>query len=67
MQTKILRKSNINVRISNKEHRVQGGDLPDFIIEGGEVVLMDTYQVLTLLFVSGGFLIALLTYIDKRK
>jgi len=28
---------------------------------------MDTYQTLTLLFVAGGFLIALLTYIDKRK
>jgi len=28
---------------------------------------MDTYQILTLLFVAGGFLVVLLTYIDKRK
>ncbi|WP_242824481.1 putative holin-like toxin [Clostridium sp. MD294] len=28
---------------------------------------MDTYQVLTLLLLSGNFLIALLTYIDRHK
>lgn len=50
---------------SQHEHRVQGEASHTFI--RGEVVHMDTYQVLTLLFVAGGFLIALLTYIDKRK
>ena len=53
------------VRILDKDSRIQGGSLPDFLNE--EVVQMDVYQVLTLLFVAGGFLIALLTYIDKRK
>jgi hypothetical protein len=33
--------------------------------KGGDA--MDTYQVLTLLFVAGGFLFALLSYLDKRK
>ena len=36
----------------------------------GEVVLMDMYEVLSLLFLGGSFLIALLAYIDsnnKRK
>lgn len=33
--------------------------------EGGGA--MDTYQVLTLLLLSGNFLIALLTYIDRHK
>lgn len=33
----------------------------------GEVVQMDTYEVLSLLFLSGSFLIALLTYIDRNK
>ena len=28
---------------------------------------MDTYQVLSLLFLSDGFLIALLTYIDRHN
>jgi len=53
------------VRILDKDSRIQGGSLPDFLKT--EVVQMDVYQVLTLLFVAGGFLIALLTYIDKRK
>jgi len=54
------------VRILDKDSRIQGGSLPDFL-KRWEVVQMDVYQVLTLLFVAGGFLIALLTYIDKRK
>lgn len=29
--------------------------------------MLDTYQVLSLLFLFGGFLIALLTYIDKHN
>ena len=36
----------------------------------GEVVRMDTYEVLSLLFLGGSFLLALLAYIDrinKRK
>jgi hypothetical protein len=33
--------------------------------KGGDA--MDTYQILTLLFVAGGFLLALLSYLDKRK
>ncbi len=32
-----------------------------------EVVLMDTYEILSLLFLGGTFLIALLTYIDSRN
>ncbi|MFQ6958392.1 putative holin-like toxin [Clostridium sp. D5] len=28
---------------------------------------MDTYQVLSLMFLGGGFLIALLTYIDRHN
>ena len=42
--------------------------LPEYI--GGEVVRMNVYEVLTLLFLGGTFLIALLAYIDrdnKRK
>ncbi|KLU71097.1 MAG: hypothetical protein RHS_3206 [Robinsoniella sp. RHS] len=33
--------------------------------KGGDV--MNTYQVLTLLFIFGSFLISLLAYIDKKK
>lgn len=51
----------------------QGGYLPNYIRKftskkGG--VYMDTYEILTLLFIVGSFLIALLTYIyrnGKRK
>lgn len=32
----------------------------------GEVVYMSTYEVLTLLFLGGGFLITLLAYLDGR-
>ena len=32
----------------------------------GEVVLMDMYEVLSLLFLGGSFLIALLAYIDRK-
>ena len=46
---------------------MQDGSLPDFNTKRGEVVQMDTYQILTLLFVAGSFLIVLLAYIDKRK
>jgi hypothetical protein len=35
--------------------------------ERGEVVQMDTYEVLSLLFLGGSFLIALLTYIDNSR
>jgi len=48
------------------EHRVQGGASRTLLLKQGGMQ-MDTYQTLTLLFVAGGFLIALLTYIDKRK
>ena len=33
----------------------------------GEVVWMDTYEVLSLLFLGGSFLIALLAYIDRNN
>lgn len=33
----------------------------------GEVVLMDMYEVLSLLFLDGSFLIALLAYIDRNN
>lgn len=32
----------------------------------GEVMRMDTYQILSVLFLAGTFLIALLTYIDRH-
>lgn len=32
-----------------------------------EVVQMDTYEVLSLLFLGGTFLVALLTYIDRNN
>lgn len=46
--------------------------LPDFYVSYGtykrrEVERMDTYQVLTLLFLGGTFLIALLAYLDNRN
>lgn len=33
----------------------------------GEVERMDTYQILTLLFLGGTFLLALLAYLDDRN
>lgn len=45
---------------------LQGGSLPDFY-QRGEVVRMDTYEVISLLFLGGTFLIALLAYIDSRN
>lgn len=46
--------------------------LPDFYVPYGtykrrEVERMDTYQVLSLLFLGGTFLIALLAYLDNRN
>ena len=35
--------------------------------KGREVVQMDTYEVLSLLFLGGSFLLALLAYIDSRN
>ena len=62
---------------------LQGGSLPNFQkaefsampfgiipsreIRKREVVRMDTYQILTLLFLGGNFLIALLAYLDDRN
>lgn len=34
---------------------------------GGEVVRMDMYEVLSLLFLGGSFLVALLAYIDRNN
>ena len=44
----------------------QGGKSPR-ICKRGEVVQMDTYEVLSLLFLGGSFLIALLAYIDRNN
>ena len=44
---------------------IQGGEPPGF--ERREVVQMDTYQILSLLFLGGNFLIALLAYIDRNN
>ena len=33
----------------------------------GELVLMDMYEVLSLLFLGGSFLIAMLAYIDRNN
>ena len=48
---------------------LQGGlaSLLYLIKERGEVVQMNTYEVLSLLFLGGSFLIALLAYIDRRN
>ena len=43
---------------------LQGGRLPH-LYQRGEVVQMDTYQTLSLLFLGGSFLLALLAYIDR--
>lgn len=45
---------------------LQGGSLP-LITKRREVVRMDTYQILSLLFLGGNFLIALLAYIDRNN
>lgn len=45
---------------------LQGGRLPH-LYQRGEVVQMDTYQTLSLLFLGGSFLLALLAYIDSRN
>ena len=45
---------------------IQGGK-PPYTWKRGEVVQMDTYEVLTLLFLGGTFLIALLAYIDRNN
>ena len=45
---------------------LQGGK-PPYTWKRGEVVQMDTYEVLTLLFLGGTFLIALLAYIDRNN
>ena len=43
------------------------GIIPSWEIGKREVVRMDTYQILTLLFLGGNFLIALLAYLDDRN
>ena len=43
-----------------------GGLRPCADRSGAEKVLMDMYEVLSLLFLGGTFLIALLAYIDSR-
>lgn len=35
--------------------------------DGREVMRMDTYEVISLLFLGGSFLLALLTYIDRHN
>ena len=44
------------------------GAIPSWeIFRKREVVQMDTYEILSLLFLGGTFLIALLTYIDRNN
>ncbi len=45
---------------------LQGGSLPYFE-KRREVVQMSTYEVLSLLFLGGSFLVALLAYIDRNN
>ena len=40
---------------------------PPYSYKRREVVQMDTYEVLNLLFLGGTFLIALLTYVDRHN
>lgn len=40
---------------------------PPILYRRGEVVRMNTYEVLSLLFLGGSFLIALLAYIDRNN
>jgi len=51
---------------------LQGGNLPKLHLGlpeyiRGEVVQMDIYEVLSLLFLGGSFLIALLAYTDRNN
>ena len=48
-----------------RSNRVQSGSSQTR--DRGEVVLMDMYEVLSLLFLGGSFLIALLAYIDRNN
>ena len=54
-----------------ESNRVQSGSLTNLHeLQNslrGEVVLMDTYEVLSLLFLGGTFLVALLACIDSRN
>lgn len=43
---------------------LQGGSLPNLKKKGGGA--MNTYEILSLLFFGGNFLVALLTYIDRK-
>ena len=52
--------------IWDRSNRVQSGDLSSRN-RGEGVVLMNTYEVLSLLFLGGSFLIALLAYIDRNN
>ena len=45
---------------------LQGGSLPYFE-KRREVMQMSTYEVLSLLFLGGSFLVALLAYIDRNN
>ncbi len=44
---------------------LQGGSLPNLHKKGGDA--MGTYEILSLLFLGGTFLVALLTYIDRNN
>ena len=44
---------------------LQGGSLPNLQKKGGDA--MGTYETLSLLFLGGTFLVALLTYIDRNN
>jgi hypothetical protein len=44
---------------------LQGGSLP--YLNRGEVMHMSTYETLSILFLAGNFLIALLAYIDRNN
>ena len=55
-----------NDKIDKEMTVLQGGSLPYFE-KRGEVMHMSTYEVLSLLFFGGSFLIALLAYLDSRN
>ena len=55
------------VILYKRSNRVTGWLGLSLIKERGEVVQMSTYEVLSLLFLGGSFLIALLAYIDRRN
>lgn len=48
-----------------RSDRVQSGT--PHTRDRGEVVLMDMYEAISLLFLGGTFLMALLTYIDRNN